>query len=506
MVGTHAPRVSIVIPVYNAMPYLTGALESLLAQDLREFEVIAIDDGSTDGSGDELDRFAAADERVTVVHQPNSGWPGMPRNRGIELARGDFLFFMDADDTMAPNALGEMVRMAEGEGSGRPADVVIPRFEGSGGRRVQALFARHPHGDISIARAMETLSPQKLFRRELIERAGLRFPEEKVRLEDGIFVTRAYTLARRILFCGRGPLYFIALRDDGQNISSRTIDPDNYVGSCRRIAQILLEGVADRTAAERLVLQFFQRKGLRFYVPKRWDRMTPETRARWVELHRAFLADLVPEELEDSVSHPTDRRKLSLIRAGDVAGFASLIAAAPRIEHVSRTASVRATPRGIEVGVSIAPTADDSLLREAVPSAGRLRTVRRVDRALSAFGGNRYARGLDRRIAAALTRGAPTLSLLLSGRRGHRTVALSGRLVDHDPRTGALEYAFVLSPKLLRSFGKDRVDMWTVAGTADGLTGARVRLGADESTIEAGASDRFYRTDGGNAALRAARR
>ncbi|QIM18335.1 glycosyltransferase family 2 protein [Leucobacter coleopterorum] len=60
------------------MPYLTETMESVLSQDLQDLEVIAVNDGSTDGSGEELDRFAALDSRVTVHHQPNSGWPGMP--------------------------------------------------------------------------------------------------------------------------------------------------------------------------------------------------------------------------------------------------------------------------------------------------------------------------------------------------------------------------------------------------------------------------------------------
>ena len=263
------PRVSVIVPVYNAMPYLTGALESVLAQDLPELEIIAVNDGSTDGSGAELDRFAALDPRVQVLHQENSGWPGHPRNRGIERATGEYLFFMDADDTMAPHALRSMVELAERDSAKGPADIVIPRFAGTGGRQVQSLYSRHPQGRISISRAMETLSPQKLFRRDFVERHGLTFPEEKVRLEDGIFVARAYTSEpNSVLRSGPALLHRAARRRAIS--SSRTIDPDDYVTSCRRIAQILRDGSPDVETGERLVLPFFQRKGLRFYAPKRW--------------------------------------------------------------------------------------------------------------------------------------------------------------------------------------------------------------------------------------------
>ncbi|QTV79712.1 glycosyltransferase family 2 protein [Microbacterium sp. NIBRBAC000506063] len=72
---------SVIMPVYNEMPHLREALESALAQDMRDLELIVVDDGSTDGSGELLDDFAERDDRVTVLHERNSGWPGTPRNR-----------------------------------------------------------------------------------------------------------------------------------------------------------------------------------------------------------------------------------------------------------------------------------------------------------------------------------------------------------------------------------------------------------------------------------------
>lgn len=496
------PRVSVIVPVYNAMPYLTGALESVLAQDLPELEIIAVNDGSTDGSGAELDRFAARDPRVLVIHQANSGWPGHPRNRGIERAAGEYLFFMDADDTMAPQALRSMVELAERSPAKPPAEIVIPRFTGTGGRQVQSLYSRHPQGAISISRAMETLSPQKLFRREFIERHGLTFPEEQVRLEDGIFVAQAYTRANRIMFCGTDPLYFIALRDDGQNISSRSIDPENYVASCRRIAQILRDGSADTEAGDRLVLQFFQRKGLRFYAPKRWHRMSPETRTQWVDLHRAFLRDFVPEARDASLPHPTDRRKLGLIRAGDVAGIDALVAAEPGLAHAARAIRFEASAHGLELRVALVPEEASTRFPTAPPSALRLGALRAVDRLSTACAGNRGVRGASRRLAGALANGLPNATLILNGRRRNRSATLIGRPVGVDAGAGAPEYSFFLSEQLLASFGQDRVDLWTVAGIGAALSGGRVRLTASPEAVTASAAERCYVTRQGNASLR----
>ena len=492
------PLVSVIIPVYNSMPYLTATLESVLAQDLASFEVVAVDDGSTDGSGAELDRFAARDDRITVVHQPNSGWPGQPRNRGLDLARGEFVLFMDADDTIAPQALSAMAAMAED----RDADIVIPRFAGTGGRQVQSLFLRHPHGEITLARAMETLSPQKLFRRDLLERDGLRFPEGKVRLEDGIFVTRAYVIARRILFCGREPLYFIHLRNDGQNISAGAIDPENYVGSCRRIAEILLAGVPDAARARVLVRQFFTRKGLRFYAPKRWLRMDAERKRAWVALHRAFLADLLPPALDRGTAHPTDRRKMELIRAGDVTGLDALVEAERGLEHDSRFVAARELPGGgLELTVEVVPDAGSAVLREApAPADAVLRASRAAVRALRPALRWRAVRGAVRRLPGILAPRAPRAYLLVAGRTVGRGIAVPGRLSRADGETGTLRFDFALTPGLLRRFGADRADLWTVAEVGR-RSGRQIRVRASDPVSRRVGRARVYATNQGNVSL-----
>jgi len=91
------PRISVVVPVYNAEAYLAAAVNSILTQTFRDFELIAIDDGATDASAEILDRLAQHDDRMIVVHQPNGGIVAA-LNRGLALARGEFVARMDADD------------------------------------------------------------------------------------------------------------------------------------------------------------------------------------------------------------------------------------------------------------------------------------------------------------------------------------------------------------------------------------------------------------------------
>ena len=90
-------KVSVIIPVYNVKKYLHQCIDSVLCQEYSDFEIVLVDDGSTDGSGEICDEYAARDTRITVVHQPNGGLSGA-RNRGLKEATGTYVCFLDSDD------------------------------------------------------------------------------------------------------------------------------------------------------------------------------------------------------------------------------------------------------------------------------------------------------------------------------------------------------------------------------------------------------------------------
>ncbi|MBW8821265.1 MAG: glycosyltransferase family 2 protein, partial [Streptomyces sp.] len=123
------PDVTVVIGAYEAMPYLVDCLASVEAQTIghARIEVIAVDDGSADGTGEYLEEFAERTSLdVTVIRQDNSGGPSGPRNVGLGKATGRYVFFLDADDRLGPEALERMVAMADRNGT----DVVLGRVEG----------------------------------------------------------------------------------------------------------------------------------------------------------------------------------------------------------------------------------------------------------------------------------------------------------------------------------------------------------------------------------------
>ena len=118
------PLVSVIVPVYNAGKILSETLDSLCGQDYGVYEILCIDDGSTDDSAAIVKSFEAKDQRVKYVPQANEG-PGAARNHGIELAKGEYIVFQDADDLLHPQALSILVEAAERH----QADVAICGFQ-----------------------------------------------------------------------------------------------------------------------------------------------------------------------------------------------------------------------------------------------------------------------------------------------------------------------------------------------------------------------------------------
>jgi glycosyltransferase involved in cell wall biosynthesis len=108
------PEISIIVPVYNVEKYLPQCLDSILAQTFTDFELICVNDGSTDRSGKILDEYAAKDARIKVIHQQNKGLVGA-RNGGIDAAKGKYLYFADSDDTIHPQLLEICHALAEKE-------------------------------------------------------------------------------------------------------------------------------------------------------------------------------------------------------------------------------------------------------------------------------------------------------------------------------------------------------------------------------------------------------
>lgn len=214
------PDVTVVIPVYNTMPYLTACLQSMVDQTIGadRMEVVAVDDGSTDGGGEELDRFAKEHPGLfTVLHQENSGGPAGPCNRGLEVARGRYVFFVGADDYLAENALEKLVAAADTWGS----DVIWGKVEGVGGRNISQLMFDRTQEDIPFpdSKLPFALANSKMFRRSVIEEHGIRYPLDLRVGSDQPFTIAAMLHARKISVLADQVYYFGVRREDATNIT-----------------------------------------------------------------------------------------------------------------------------------------------------------------------------------------------------------------------------------------------------------------------------------------------
>ncbi|WP_409472153.1 glycosyltransferase family 2 protein [Streptomyces sp. HC307] len=239
------PDVSVIIGAYEAMPYLVECLASVEAQtiDPERIEVIAVDDGSTDGTGEYLEEFAArAPMSVTVIRQENSGGPSGPRNVGLGKAAGRYVFFLDADDRLGAEALERMVAMADRNGT----DVVLGRVVGVNRSAPKSMWGRTlERTDVFSSKIKFTLSAQKLFRRELLERHGMRFDESLWTGEDALFTMEAYLRANGVSVLADYTCYYLVGREDGKHVTksgSYTLRFDSACALMQLIADLVPAG------------------------------------------------------------------------------------------------------------------------------------------------------------------------------------------------------------------------------------------------------------------------
>ncbi len=236
--------VSIIVPVYNSESYLRACLGSIEAQTFRDFEVLLVDDGSSDSSGQICDEWSVRDSRFKVIHTDNEG-VSAARNRGLDLASGDYVFFVDSDDAIVPETLDRLVRVSD---SGE-YDIAASgyTFIGPDGERDMYISPGHEPSIFpgeEIIRHMLTSGDtvwytcwDKLIKRHLVDK--LRF--EPMAHEDFLFCTELYLNTSRIIFLNES-LYRYYNRDGSLSKNISCIGYHNTVPVLWKLYRSVPEG------------------------------------------------------------------------------------------------------------------------------------------------------------------------------------------------------------------------------------------------------------------------
>lgn len=243
------PLISIIVPVYNVKNYLEKCLQSICGQTYKNLEIILIDDGSSDGSGELCNLFAQRDGRIKVIHQANAG-QSAARNRGLDIAQGEYFGFVDSDDWIEPDMYEFLYHLLKEN----EADISIcSHYRDKGGKSV----AKYASGErfvftrdeairaLAVDKHVRNYMVDKLFKRSLF--AGIVFPVNRV-FEDLAICYRVFYGAEKIVMQDT-PKYHYMIRE-GSTMQSKYNPQKEYqlfLAVCEQNDFILEKGIWDRT-------------------------------------------------------------------------------------------------------------------------------------------------------------------------------------------------------------------------------------------------------------------
>lgn len=217
------PQISVIVPVYNVGNLVRTCVGSILSQDFADFELILVDDGSTDDSGCICDEFTSRDSRVSVIHKKN-GNSASARNAGLDRANGEFVVFVDADDSLRAGALRTM--LTRGISSG--ADLAVFSFATIGRNERLTIIPEESdvHWDTALRRMLLYRFPSqpwaKLYKKSLFD--GIRFDPRAQFGQDLICNMDALIHKRPNVACFPDVVYNYVLRPTSNSFQNRFAD------------------------------------------------------------------------------------------------------------------------------------------------------------------------------------------------------------------------------------------------------------------------------------------
>ena len=231
------PLISVVVPVYNMERYLERCVDSILAQDYANLELILVDDGSTDESLSICNRYRQTDPRVKVLHQENGG-QGSARNAGIDIAQGEYLGFVDSDDTIVTDMYSYLVGLCQDNG----AQIAVAGLCAAGapqGAISETIMEHDEFYPKLLADEISSHPCNKLFDRTLWD--GIRFPQRNS-VDDMMILPALFDRADRVVVSNKNVYLYYNDRPDSVSNSKLT----THINAYERFVAFGERGIADR--------------------------------------------------------------------------------------------------------------------------------------------------------------------------------------------------------------------------------------------------------------------
>lgn len=285
-------KLSVIMPVYNVEKYLPKCLDSLTGQTLKEIEIICINDGSSDSSSEILNRYAARDNRITVINQENQG-QGNARNCGINLAKGEYIAFVDSDDWLENNAFEILYEKAKKF----DADIVEFNyneiFECSGQIKKHNYSIKLPENKVYNHKITKkylfgtiSVSWNKIYKRDFINEYNIRFGSGR-RAQDGVFAIKAKVYAQKIIFENK-PLYNYNIRQ-GSSVNSSSSKQLELFQSLADIKKFLIEENLYKTYKSDALKDFIKT------ISSTYNSLPESIRPEYLNLSAEFLGSDYPK-------------------------------------------------------------------------------------------------------------------------------------------------------------------------------------------------------------------
>lgn len=255
------PAISVIVPVYNVERYLAECLDSILAQTLRDIQIICVNDGSTDNSGTILEQYQKKDARIKVIHQENRGLSGA-RNAGMSAADGKYVGFVDSDDFVAPDMMETLYSLAERN----HAEIAIGDLylydhntKAISTYRDQALYERLNGTCTDLPQCPELIrqigATDRIYLRSFLEENAAEFPVGLI-YEDAAFTAQTLVRAKRVAVSSRKLYYY--RKNAGESITDHEAANDRYKQSFLEIQPLMIEALDELGRPSQVYAEYLQ--------------------------------------------------------------------------------------------------------------------------------------------------------------------------------------------------------------------------------------------------------